>query len=136
MSKRKRPKKATAPAKAARKKVAIKTKVARPAPKPTWRKKRSAPLSPERPSVSKRGLAQDLEELRARIDRSKISSPSPYDYASKARGWRDRVAALATEVARCGEYAKVKLAALAGRYRHLVEEIEGDADFLAAARLI
>jgi hypothetical protein len=122
-------------------------KAARPAAKPAAKAApRPAAPAPAKPAAAapRRGTAalapppraaravvvapgDRAAQIRADVQRSKLTHPEPWGYTSKARGWDERAARLATDIA-AGRDVTRALEALAG-------EIEGDRDFQAARRL-
>ena len=123
--KRSAPKKAsTKAAKQARRPAGTGAKAAPPAAK-----RGSAPARPQT-SPHSAGLGERAERLREEIIRSKLTHPSPWSYAEKARGWGDRAQVLIELIVVQG-HTPAALRTL----EELHAEVEGDRDFQEARRL-
>jgi hypothetical protein len=99
-----------------------------PKAKPTAPARRLVALP--RPAPASPSLIDLAEHLRDEVQRSKLTHPDPWTYASKARAWGERAQALVEEIA-------VKGDTLAGRraLEALDGEVQGDRDFQEARRL-
>ena len=87
-------------------------------------------VTPDRPVATELPLGERAEQLRAAIERSKLTAADPWAYTPKAREWRQRAQALVEQIAREGDTA-----ALRRRLEALTAEVEGDRDFQQARRL-
>jgi hypothetical protein len=123
-----------------KKKAASKpTKAARPPAKKsatsTTKAKSSAPakrpVPSARPAAAPAGLALEEQAVRLRDDilRSKLTHPDPWRYATKARGWGERVQVLVVQTVG-GETPATRRALEA-----LAAEVLADRDFQEARRL-
>ncbi len=93
-------------------------------------------LTPDRrpalavPAIAEPSLLERAEQLRAAIERSKLTAPDPWTYTARARRWGQRAQQLVEQIAREGDTA-----ALRRRLEALTAELEADRDFQEARRL-
>jgi hypothetical protein len=133
------PAKPTAVTKPAAKPDAAKPKAAMPAPPkpPAARPDGARGTGASRPgpaaavpAPSGPSLLERAEQLRDAVQRSKLTHPDPWTFATKARGWSQRAQALVQEIAAGGDTPATRRSV-----ETLAAEVEGDRDFQEARRL-
>lgn len=114
----------------ARPKPAARASKTRPAARPAKPAKPAPRATAPAPAAASPTAREQVRSLREAIERSKLTSPDPWGYTAKARGWLQRTDQV---------FARIEAGADTAGARKTVEalraEVEGDRDFQAARRL-
>jgi hypothetical protein len=112
----------------ARPKPAAKAPKARSAARPAKPAPRAT--APARPAAASPSALEQARSLRDAIERSKQTSPDPWGYTAKARGWLQRTDQVLVRIASGADAAGSRKT-----LETLQAEVEADRDFREARRL-